>query len=1039
MNSLFGMNDFDEFKKKLDATEEGFDEEGRSWMFHSLIGLKNIDPFLKSKLEEYDTNIKSYLDHINNKREIKIELKYFQYLTVLFTEIYLDRLFTDPIEFENQINDYAYDFVEEIDEYDLLFSENDLYNLAYWMATGSGKTILFHINYLQFIKYNQGPYSIDFDNILLIAPTASLSYQHVEEMNKSNIPCTLFQSQNLGYFSSTSSRDIVKVIDIYKFTEEKKGQGVTVDVDSFDSKNLVFVDEGHKGSGGEKWTSIRDRLSEEGFNVEYSATFGQAVAVSANKNKKQLLLKYGKSILFDYSYRYFYNDGFGKDYRIFNLKDSKFNESTKKTLMLSNLLTLFEQKCVFDNQPEDVDEYNLENPLWIFVGSKVKGKNNRSDILEVVKFLDVFLKNEDDWSTETIDAILQGKSGLKDKNDRDLFSPSYPEKRLEYIRDKYADPQKLYSDILKIIFHNDGPASLYLIDLKNAAGEIGLRCGSGDYFGLINIGDDADFLKMVKEETDLHVDKDEVINSLFSSINDSESKIYLLVGAKKFIEGWNSWRVSNMGLLNIGKKEGTLIIQLFGRGVRLKGKDYSLKRTKATEQFSPGNLHLLETINIFGIEANYMDIFKAYLEAEGMKADNPYERSFKIDVNKDYLKENLLVPYVEKKKFKDERLMELDFKPNARAIELDFNSKIEVIESDKDKNSGIAAEPDSTTHIIEDQYIEILDWTRIYFELVDFKMQKGWSNLIFSIDTLKRIIKKGNEIYSLKCPEQYVKPTKFEELWKLEEIVTSILKKYLMKFYNSERSKWTKENLDVIHLQESNGNFEFKEYKVTIAEEATDLIEKVDLLGPEDLMDGSIAGPIRNVYFDKHLYQPLLTKSSVKHSKYSLQPTGLNEGERDFIEDLKNYVELNPAKFQDIKMFVLRNLPKKGIGFFVNSINYYPDFIIWIKKDNIQHLIFVDPKGLTQLGMHDGFKDGKIQLCKTIKEVETKINDKMANRDDEREIKLDSFIVSWTSFTDVKGVFNENNKGVYDNHNILFQEDRDQYIEEMMDKVVFDN
>ena len=162
----------------------------------------------------------------------------------------------------------------------------------------------------------------------------------------------------------------------------------------------------------------------------------------------------------------------------------------------------------------------------------------------------------------------------------------------------------------------------------------------------------------------------------------------------------------------------------------------------------------------------------------------------------------------------------------------------------------------------------------------------------------------------------------------------------------------------------------------------------------------------------------------------------MNEGERDFIEDMKNYVESNPSKFQDIKMFVLRNLPKKGIGFFVNSINYYPGFIIWIKKDNIQHLIFVDPKGLTQLGMHNGFNDGKIQLCSTIKEVEARINDKMPNRDDKREIKLDSFIVSWTSFTDVKGVFNENNKSVYADHNILFQEDGTRYIEEMLNKVL---
>ena len=40
------------------------------------------------------------------------------------------------------------------------------------------------------------------------------------------------------------------------------------------------------------------------------------------------------------------------------------------------------------------------------------------------------------------------------------------------------------------------------------------------------------------------------------------------------MEGWNSWRVSNMGLLNIGRNEGSEIIQLFGRGVRLRGRGH---------------------------------------------------------------------------------------------------------------------------------------------------------------------------------------------------------------------------------------------------------------------------------------------------------------------------------------------------------------------------------------------------------------------------------------------------------------------------------
>jgi len=40
-------------------------------------------------------------------------------------------------------------------------------------------------------------------------------------------------------------------------------------------------------------------------------------------------------------------------------------------------------------------------------------------------------------------------------------------------------------------------------------------------------------------------------------------KLKILLGSKKFIEGWNSFRVSNMGLLNMGRTKGSQILQLF--------------------------------------------------------------------------------------------------------------------------------------------------------------------------------------------------------------------------------------------------------------------------------------------------------------------------------------------------------------------------------------------------------------------------------------------------------------------------------------------
>ena len=109
----------------------------------------------------------------------------------------------------------------------------------------------------------------------------------------------------------------MRVTEITKLIEEKRGGGVRVPVETFEGNNLIFVDEGHKGAGGKAWRGMRDALAETGFTFEYSATFGQALAAASND---ALLTEYGKAIAFDYSYRYFYEDGYGKDFHILNLE-----------------------------------------------------------------------------------------------------------------------------------------------------------------------------------------------------------------------------------------------------------------------------------------------------------------------------------------------------------------------------------------------------------------------------------------------------------------------------------------------------------------------------------------------------------------------------------------------------------------------------------------------------------------------------------------------------------------------------------------------
>ena len=184
-----------------------------------------------------------------------------------------------------------------------------------------------------------------------------------------------------------------------------------------------------------------------------------------------------------------------------------------------------------------------------------------------------------------------------------------------------------------LVFHcSVAGAHLHLDNLKGKDGEIGMRIGNGEYFGIINVGDSGTLAKKC-EEVGLNVmSKEYTEKSLFANINKPDSSLNILIGSKKFTEGWSSWRVSTMGLLNVGKSEGSQIIQLFGRGVRLKGYKFSLKRSSALDaslqpESKPRFMYNLETLNIFGIKADYMEQFKQFLEDEGLPTnDSDWEK-----------------------------------------------------------------------------------------------------------------------------------------------------------------------------------------------------------------------------------------------------------------------------------------------------------------------------------------------------------------------------------------------------------------------------
>src|SRR3989442_14620773 len=89
MARKLGFEDWSGLLRFFHDAPDGFDTDGRSWIYHRLLTCPGRR-ISEVKLQQYDDNIRSHLEHINSKRLDPIGLKYFQYLAALCAELYLD-------------------------------------------------------------------------------------------------------------------------------------------------------------------------------------------------------------------------------------------------------------------------------------------------------------------------------------------------------------------------------------------------------------------------------------------------------------------------------------------------------------------------------------------------------------------------------------------------------------------------------------------------------------------------------------------------------------------------------------------------------------------------------------------------------------------------------------------------------------------------------------------------------------------------------------------------------------------------------------
>ena len=1020
---LLGFNNFSDLAVILKNVPEGIDENKVSYFYNALISSNaflNNAKIDKEVILAYDMNIIRLTRKMQGQREEPVFWKYFQWLCLIFIEIFLDKCFADKQAFCNALNSYKNEFFQNFEISD--YAVGDLNKIAIWNATGSGKTLLMHLNILQYKYYLEKYKRTDSINrILLITPNEGLSKQHLKNFKLSNINAEIF---NKNTFSTLFAGNIVEIIEISKLKEE--GKETTVSVDSFEDNNLTLIDEVHKGTQGNEWKKNREKLFKNGFAFEYSATLGQAVESASKADKTALVDEYAKVTLFDYSYRYFYNDGYGKDYRILNLED-KSDETFYNKYLIGCLLSYYQQLVIYSQNTQNIKPFNIFKPLWVFVGATVsKGRNSEKatfpDVVNIILFLNSFIKNKKQ-SIEYLNSITQSK-GLIDQTGKAIFSNTF-----SFILSGSLFGEALYNDILKRIFNTNVTGNLHIENLKGSNGEISLKIGENKPFGLINVGDSSDLLKLLRKQEDqgIVIDDKNFTGSLFDTITSNSSDINILIGSRKFTEGWDCYRVSTMGLMNIGKSEGSEIIQLFGRGVRLKGLNNCLKRSNSLDlpEFRKNKekaslIKCLETLNIFGIKADYMQQFKKYLQEEGLPLSvEEYIIPVINNIPNKKLKIIKVKDGVDFKKQAEKPNLVYDTYMAKHKISLDWYPKIQALKSQNAQGGNSYAYKDEC--IINEKLLCFLDYNKLFLDLQDFKAEKCWYNLNISIDNIKDIIS-HNDWYYLYIPKDELLLRNFSIFERIYDIVLTLLKKYCERYYLYKKSDWEKDKLEYKELSEDDDNL-IDEYTISIKEENKDsvkdlltVITKINDQIKQGRLEDIQFNNFTSLCFDSHLYNPIL--SITNKDFIEVKPVTLNEGEMQFVADLKQYYNQNKEAFHNTEIYLLRNRSKgKGTSFF-EEVNFYPDFILWYLKDGKQYITFIDPKGIRNL---DGKNDPKVTLAQRIKDLQNQLNNP--------EIILNSAIISVTDYYQISWRDNWT-KEDFIKHNVLFQKDAD-YIHKM--------
>ncbi|MEM0143229.1 MAG: DEAD/DEAH box helicase family protein [Candidatus Parvarchaeum sp.] len=833
---------------------------------------------------------------------------------------------------------------------------NFINRAGFWMATGSGKTLviikLIEILY-NLIEKNEIPNN----NILVLTYRDDLIKQlkkHVDEFNndENSVQIKLIELNKFAEAQDTlhvSSKPTV-IVYYYKSINIVDEKGIVrLDFKRFENDGnwYILLDEAHKGDKQySKGQLIYSILSRNGFLFNFSATFtdlSDRATTVYNINLYEYLKRgYGKIII--------------PLEKMLQFKEkiiNDFNYGEKRRIVLENLILFTAIKKILTELKSSVGDIRIKYhmPLLVVYCNSVNIED--SDLEQFFKILIEVARQEltDDFNEAKKVLINKLKSNLDSMPDLEKHTHiKILENTIEEIN---------YGDLLREVYNAEstGAPEFSLKESRKGISnnEVAIKLQTATrHFALIKINDAKKWSIDKFTSLGYTISKTPLNEAFFDELNKENSPINLLLGSRSFFEGWDTNRPNLMLFVNIGGSDAKkFVLQAIGRGVRIEPIKNKRKRLSyindivvsvSSEVMDKANI--LETLFVSATNLQAIKVIleelKAFKSEEGFLLGDIFGINTTINMP-------LLIPkYIEadrkemkdiknipKFKIKKEQFEEIknyiDYIGDKRIILMKYFSNtykndMEVIDIMCDFYSAIGN---------PDKYIlyQYNNYTSIESAIGNF------INYIQNVKNGLEDIKNFNEL-NIDDIEHYKKIRIF-----IEEKDKSMLSTIRGKIKSIKNDNLDKETLELIN------NFNYNNTTVKI----------------QKLLN--------------HYYNPFLVpdNENVDFLTHIIK----FKSEIDFINSLIEYVNNSLYLEKEFDSWLFSRLEPTDniyIPYYNRTENkwrkFIPDFIFWFSKGNKYLILFVDPKSIEYAAYTDKVEGFKRLFLKSDKHSEFNYNGK---------------------------------------------------------------